>query len=131
MAENVASCSFCRYAVSVVVALGLYALALVLSIHWLHQDPGEPWKYFIAVLPVVPALWIPVAAIRYVRGMDELQKQIQLEALAFGFVSAAMLMLAYGFLQNAGLPEVSWIWVFPVMCICLMAGQLVARRRYQ
>jgi hypothetical protein len=63
--------------------------------------------------------------------MDELQRRIQLESLAFGFAAAAIATFTYGFLQNAGLPEVSWVWVWPVMAVCWMVGQLVARRRYR
>ena len=55
----------------------------------------------------------------------------QLESLAFGFAGAAALTLTYGFLQNAGLPEVSWIWVWPVMAVCWIIGSLIARRRYR
>jgi hypothetical protein len=120
-----------RYTFSMVGALSLYAFALVVSLRWLHYKPEAPWKYAIAVLPVLPALWIPVAAIRLFRAIDELQKQIQLEALAFGFIGTAVLTITYGFLQNAGLPELSWIWVWPVMAICWIVGGLAARRRYR
>jgi hypothetical protein len=111
--------------------MALYAVALVVSIQWLRHDPAAPWKYVIALLPVLPVLWVPVAAVRLFREVDELQKQIQLEALAFGFISAAGLTFTYGFLQNAGLPELSWIWVFPVMDICWVVGLVAARRRYR
>ena len=120
-----------RYTVTMLVALGLYGVALVLSLRWLHYHPEAPGKYAIAVLPVLPALLIPVAVVRLFRELDELQKQIQLEALAFAFAAAAILTFTYGFLQNAGLPEVSWIWIWPVMAMCWIAGQLLARRRYQ
>jgi hypothetical protein len=120
-----------RYIAGVLGAITLYTVVLVISIRWLHHNPAAPWKYAIAVLPVFPVLWIPVAAVRFFREMDELQKQIQLEGLAFGFTSAAVLTLTYGFLQNAGLPEVSWVWVWPVMAICWMIGLAAAHRRYR
>ena len=123
--------AFRRYTVVVLSAMALYTLALVVSLRWLHHNPETPWKYLIAILPVLPALWIPLAAVRLFRELDELQKQIQLEALAFAFISAAMLSWTYGFLQNAGLPDVSWVWVWPLMCVCLIAGQVMARRRYR
>jgi hypothetical protein len=109
----------------------LYTIALVISIRWLHHNPEAPWKYAIAVFPVLPVLWVPVAAVRFFREMDELQKQMHLEALAFGFVGAGVLSLTYGFLQNGGLPEVSWVWVWPVMCVCYVVGLVAAQRRYR
>jgi hypothetical protein len=120
-----------RYVINVLVAMSLYVVALVVSLCWLHHNPEAPWKFIIAAIPVLPILWIPVAVVRLFRELDELQKQVQLEALAFGFAGAAALTLTYGFLQNAGLPDLSWIWVWPVMAICWIVGLAVARRRYR
>jgi hypothetical protein len=113
------------------ISLALYAVALVVSLTCLKAGVEGPWKYAIAVLPVLPALGIPFAVIRFCQAMDELQRRIQLESLAFGFASAAIATFTYGFLQNAGLPDVSWVWIWPVMAMCWMIGQLLARRRYR
>jgi hypothetical protein len=109
----------------------LYSATLVLSLRWLQHNPPAPWKYPIAVLPVLPALFIPVAVVYFFRVMDEMQKRIQLEGLAFGFVATAVLSLTYGFLGNAGLPQPNWIWVWPVMAACWAAGLALAYRRYR
>jgi len=120
-----------KYVATMIVSLSLYAAALVVSLTWLKAGVEGPWKYAIAVLPVLPALGVPLAVIRLCRAMDELQLRIQLESLAFGFAAAAVATFTYGFLQNAGLPEVSWVWVWPVMAVCWIVGGLVARRRYR
>ena len=126
---------FCRpaakYTVTMLAALVVYGIALVVSLRWLEAGAESPWKYAIAVLPVLPALVIPVAVVRYCQAMDDLQRRIQFESLAFGFATAAIVTFTYGFLQNAGLPDVSWVWVWPVMAVCWMVGQLVSRRRYR
>jgi hypothetical protein len=122
---------FARYTAVMLLSLGLYSIVLVISLSWLKAGAHGPLKYAIAVMPVMPALGIPLAVVRYVEAMDELQRRIQLESLAFGFATAAVATFTYGFLQNAGLPEVSWVWVWPVMAVCWMVGQLVARRRYR
>ena len=83
------------------------------------------------MLPVLPALGIPLAVVRFCQAMDELQLRMQLESLAFGFAATAIVTFTYGFLQNAGLPEVSWVWVWPVMAVCWMVGQVAARWRYR
>jgi hypothetical protein len=120
-----------KYTLHLLGALSLYAILLVVSINWLHRDPGEPWKYLIALLPMLPALLMPWAVVRLFREMDELQQKIQLESLAFGFAAAAVLTFTYGFLQNAGLPDLSWVWVWPVMSASWIAGGVVARWRYR
>jgi hypothetical protein len=120
-----------RYVLTMLIAFGLYAAALVVSLLWLKTGIAGPWKYAVAVLPVLPALGMPLAIVRYLQSMDELQLRIQLEGLAFAFASTAIATFTYGFLQNADLPPVSWIWVWPVMGVCWIIGLLVAKRRYR
>jgi hypothetical protein len=126
---------FCRpvakYVAMLFASITAYSIALVLSLTWLKAGIEGPWKYAIAVLPVLPALGIPLAVVRHCQAMDELERRIQLESLAFGFASTAIATFTYGFLQNVGLPDVSWVWVWPVMAVCWMLGQLAARRRYR
>jgi Na+/melibiose symporter-like transporter len=120
-----------RYYISMSVSLVLYAVALVVSLLCLKAGVEGPWKYVVATLPVWPALGIPWAVVRFCREMDELQLRVQLEGLAFAFAASAIATFTYGFLQNAGLPEVSWIWVWPVMGSSWIVGVLVARWRYR
>jgi hypothetical protein len=129
--KNCSQGSVARYVATMLVLLLLYAVVLVISLTWLKTGVTGPWKYVIAVLPVLPALGIPLAVVRFCQAMDELQLRMQLESLAFGFALAAIATFTYGFLQNAGLPEVSWVWVWPVMGVCWLIGQAAARRRYR
>src|SRR6185437_6274152 len=109
----------------------LYIIFCVTSIRWLeHANSCDPWKYVMAIIPVLPALFIPVLVGKSIREMDELQRKIQFEALAFGFSATAVLSLGYGFLGNAGIPQLNWVWVWPLMGICWGGGLLLARRRY-
>lgn len=108
-----------------------YVIATLVSVRVIQHNPAAPAKYAWALLPMVPALFVPMAVVSFFREMDELQKKIQLEALAFAFATTAVLTLSYGFLQNAGLPELSWIWVWPVMAGCWIVGTIGARRRYR
>jgi hypothetical protein len=90
-----------------------------------------PWKYVVALLPVLPALWFATLFARHFGEMDELERKIQLEALAFAFSAAVILTLGYGFLQHAGWPIPNWVWVWPLMGMCWLIGKFVARRRYR
>jgi hypothetical protein len=129
--ENRCRKSFARYGIAMAISFALYAMVLVVSLNWLHAGVEGPWKYVAAVLPVLPALGIPISIMQYCRAMDELQLRIQLESLAFGFALAAIATFTYGFLQNAGMPDVSWVWVWPVMGVCWIVGILTARWRYR
>jgi hypothetical protein len=89
----------------------------------------NPWRYLLAVLPVLPGIGVLVAYIRYLRDMDELQRRIQVEALGIAFAVTFLVTFTYGFLENAGLPKVSAIWVTPVMILSWgLASAGVSRR---
>ncbi len=121
-----------KYMVEILSATGIYMLVTVASILWLKlRQPAAPWKYLIAAAPVLPAMLIPAAVVRCFRMMDEFQQKVHLEGLAFGFTGSAVLTLALGFLENAGIPRLSWTWVWPVMSGCWVVGLLLARARYK
>jgi hypothetical protein len=120
-----------RYVVTMLVSLVLYAAVLVVSLKWLQAGATSPGKYFVAVLPVLPAFGVLLAVVQRCRAMDEMELRTQLEAVSISFVATAIATFTYGFLQNAGLPEVSWVWVWPVMCVCWIVGTVIAKRRYR
>lgn len=120
-----------KYTLRMLIIAVIYIVTVVISVRALQQNPSTPWKYVLALLPMMPAIVVPMAVVSLLREIDELQKKIQLEALAFGFAGGAVLTLSYGFLQNAGLPQLSWIWVWPVMAGCWVAGMIGAHRRYR
>jgi len=122
---------YARYVAVMCLSLALYSIVLVISLSWLKAGVEGPLKFAIAVMPVMPAWGVPLAVVRLLESMDELQRRIQLESLAFGFAAAAVATFTYGFLQNAGLPEVNWVWVWPVMAVSWIVGVLLARRRYR
>jgi hypothetical protein len=69
--------------------------------------------------------------IRLFRGLDELQRRIQFEGMAFSFLGTCVITLTWGFLQNAGLPQADVIWVTPLLIALWGIGLGIASRRYQ
>jgi hypothetical protein len=120
-----------KYLLKLFIAVSAYVAILWFSIHQLQHNPSLPWKYGIAVLPVVPLLFVPVAVVQFLREQDELQRKMQGEALAIGFTASVVITLTYGFLENAGVPRLSWVWVWPVMAFFWCIGLVVAHRRYR
>ena len=112
------------------VAMAWYVLVVVASIS-LMSGLGQPIKTVVALAPLIPATFALVAYLRFVSRMDELGRRIQLEALAFAFGAAGMLTFAYGFLENAGFPQLSYIWVFPLMIALWGIGGAIASYRYR
>lgn len=119
-----------RYNRRLAMAMLAYTVLLSGTIVLLNDFPGAPWRYAVVLVPMIPPGYLVWAAVRYLRGIDELQRQIQLEGLGFAFAAGSVITFGYGFLQLAGLPEASWFWVWPVYATMWMLGALLARRRY-
>jgi hypothetical protein len=71
--------------------------------------------------------------VQHMRSSDELERRIQLEALAIAFPLAIALLMTLGLLQRANaVLSAGWsyssIWTYLVLCYLL--GRAIARRRY-
>lgn len=119
------------YLLRLSLAFLAYLAVLYLSVAFIRSHPFTPWRLPIAVSPVIPALYAVVAFARYLGSMDELQRHIQLEAMAFAFGGTAIGTFGYGFLERVGLPHLNWLYVWPFMVLFWGIGLLLANRRYQ
>jgi hypothetical protein len=112
------------------LAMAAYVIVVFVSIK-LVSGLDQPIRTLVALTPLVPATFALFAYLRFLSRMDELGRRIQLEALAFGFGATGMLTFAYGFLENAGYPQLSYIWVFPLMLMLWGIGGAIASYRYR
>lgn len=120
-----------RYLKEFIPAMAAYTAMVPISIWLLRGHEHSPLRYLYAVLPVIPSAFAMWAAIRFFRGLDELQRRIQFEGLAFSFLGTCLISLTWGFLQNAGLPHADVIWIAPLLIMLWGLGIAVASRRYQ
>ncbi len=87
------------------------------------------WKIGLALTPLVPIVAIFIFAVQMLQGIDELERQIHLEALAIAAGVTAMLSVTYGFLEIARLPHPSaWFTYCVVMAAWAIATPFVARK---
>ena len=106
------------------LCMAAYAALLVFSLWYLnHHEITGAGRIAITLLPVLPALVLCWVVLRVLRRLDEMQRKLQFEALAFAFAGTAILSLGYGFLENIGFPPLSMFVVWPVMAaLWLVAG---------
>ena len=118
------------YARELLVAMAAYVVAVLVTVK-LTPDVDPVLRVPFVLIPLIPSAFALRAYLRFLGRMDELGRRIQLEALAIGFGAAGMLTFAYGFLENAGFPQLSYVFVFPLMIFLWGIGGAVASRRYQ
>ncbi|KLI98296.1 hypothetical protein [Luteimonas sp. FCS-9] len=124
-----------RYTREMLVALGAYAALLVVSLLWLRHVQGPLPRALVALLPVPPIALVLRAMVRYVRGVDELQQRIELEAVCIAAAGVSLAYMTGGFLQAAGVVAVpasaAMLWVFPLVCGGYGLAKAVVARRYR
>ena len=95
--------------------------------------PGTLASLALALIPVLIFAALIGCYSRAVRGMDELERRIQLEALALAFPVALLVVFTAGLLDLAGFHgEGNWdlprLW--PLLLLPYWLGIVLARRRY-
>lgn len=112
-------------------AMLAYVIVLPISIALIQAHPHAAWRVPLALAPVVPAAFALWAVIRFAARLDELQRRIQFEAVVFSSGVTALLTFSYGFLENVGLPQLSVLWVLPLMVALWGIGLALASCRYR
>lgn len=120
-----------RYGFEMLGGFLAYAIVLSVSLSFLKGYPESSWRIPFSLAPVIPIAFMMGAVIRGVRRMDEMHKQIQLEALVFAFCATMFLSISYGFLENVGFPSVNWMWVGFSMVALWGIGGAIASMRYR
>ena len=121
-----------RYLREFLLAMTVYVIAIILSVRLIDQTPsGSLLRILWAVMPILPIGFVLAAFLRYLGGIDELQRRIQLQAIGFAAGATSMLTFAYGLLENVGLPHLSLIYVFPAMVALWGLSLNYFTRRYK
>jgi hypothetical protein len=114
--------------------LSALTLVAVVAVSWSmdHLDIPPSGRLALAMIPV--ALWSAATLIlvRTARGLDELQRRIQLEALAIAFPLAMLIGMTVEYAQKAGFAlgvDVGDVW--PVMALLYVPALLFALLRYR
>jgi hypothetical protein len=94
----------------------------------------EPMRIAVALAPLLPFLLFFGVLLFSMRGMDELHRKVQMEALAIAYPLAVLLLMVLGLLELAvELSPDDWsyrhVWAF--LPLFYFAGLAIAWRRYR
>lgn len=90
-------------------------------------------RIVVALSPIVPFVIFLVIAIANARSMDELHKRVHLEALAFAFPAAVVVLMVLGLLQlviEFHPQRFNFRDAWPILCGLYFAGLAWSWRRY-
>jgi len=84
-----------------------------------------------ATVPAIIGFGVIRAFMRFLREVDELQRKIQLEALALGFGAGALFMMSYRLFERLGAPGLDLNDPLLVMVLAWTVGLVHGARRYR
>jgi len=92
-----------------------YLMVLVGSVTAVAANPDAGWRYWVALLPVLPTGVIVWLTVRELGRLDEVQKRTQMQAIGFSVAGTGLVTFGYGFLEGAGFPQMSATLVLPML----------------
>src|SRR5262245_19669838 len=120
-------------ATTVLVAVIVLILSVIV-VSWLLKslELGPAIRLALVLAPVTAWVFTLIAYFRLIQRLDELQKRVHLEALAFAFSALAVAMIACEYLRKAGfISALKPDYVLMMMMILWPIGFVIAWRRYQ
>ncbi|ASR43080.1 hypothetical protein BEN78_06485 [Xanthomonas citri pv. mangiferaeindicae] len=124
-----------RYIRDMTVGMVSYVVLLFASLLLLRAVETPALRALIALLPVAPIALLMRAMLRFIRGVDELQQRIELEAICIATALVSFGYMTGGFLQAAEVIDVpasaAMLWVFPLVCGLYGIAKSVVARRYR
>jgi hypothetical protein len=96
-------------------------------------ERGSPALVAISLLPALPFMALMREVVVGIRGSDELERRVHLEALAVAFPLTILLLMVLGLLELAvDLDPADWSYrhLWPFAVLFWLGGLVLARRRY-
>jgi hypothetical protein len=123
-----------RYYVEFGISMAAYVAGIMGSRMLLHgpmrhAEPG--WQVAIAVVPVVPVVFVLAAVVRLVRSTDELCRQILVDSLAIAGGATALIAVTYGLIEGERFGHLSAWWTYTTFMVAWGIATIFVRRRYQ
>lgn len=121
------------------VWLGVAAVVYGLSLFLLKRNPE--WSALargtVSLAPLIPGMLYLRDCLRFIRGLDELQRRIQFEAWLFAFMGTVLVMTVISVLHANGVSMTQLehglsLWGTGMLIFVLwLVGMGLANRRYQ
>ena len=122
---------FKKYVLRMAVGFTVYALGVVAA-HYFYTKQSLHTYWPVFLFPIIPIIYIVAAIIRFVsEGLDELQRKVVIEAMAFSGLATGFTCVSYLFLQNVGAPAFHAEWAFDMMWAYYGIGVVISSRRYK
>ncbi|WP_426701124.1 hypothetical protein ACPPVV_17405 [Rhodanobacter sp. Col0626] len=127
-----------RYLREFIPAMAAYVVLIGVTSNLVSHVESRAWRALLVVLPMLPVALVIRALVRVIRDQDELERQIDLEAISISSALTGFGFFTFGLLAGADVVtgvsgSVVAIWVMPALFASfgLVKGLIVLRYRRQ
>lgn len=113
------------------LGIAAYVAVVLASTYALNNGLTGTLRIAVALTPLVPIAVVFASFVEMMQRIDELERQIHLEALAIAAGVTAMLAVTYGFLEVAHLPRPSAWCTYAVVMVAWAAATPFVSRKYR
>lgn len=114
------------------VASGLFYLTVLLATFYLIDRGTSPSiESLLPYAPLLPGMFFLLAMGYALSNLDELQRRIQVEAIAIGFGMTVLTCMTIGLLGLTGTTQPNWLMVPLIMTLSWLIGKLWTRWYYR
>ena len=114
-----------------IISAVLYFSVLFIALAMLRNEPARNVMILLAVAPSIPGLIFVFTIGTAIASLDELQRRIQVEAIAIGFAITAIITFSYGLLGMADVPQPNLVYVTLIMVVSWGIGKLWTMWKYR
>lgn len=123
-----------RYYLHSILPLAAMTLLLLLRPSLLAQLDAPPARIAVTLLPLLPVALVFHLFLRYLRECDELERKVELDALAYSAIATLLVGIGCVLLGDAGLLPLSAEWtaaaILLTQTLVYGAARLWLQRRY-
>lgn len=113
------------------IAAALLLFASYIYSYLLDQNLSPTQAFWVTLLPWLGWVAVVVSIGMMIASLDELQRRIQVEAIALGFAGTAIAVGGYALLQFAGFAEINVGVVLLIMSLMWLLGKLWTLWKYK
>jgi hypothetical protein len=124
-----------RYLREFFTSMGTYVALIALYGVLVPRLPTSPWRFVLAIAPLLPVIGVIRAVVRLIRDEDELERRIDLEAFAIAAMVTGFGFFSYGLLLSVGAFPMAPAFLVAILVMpCLFGSYGLAKwavsRRY-
>lgn len=117
------------------IAYVVVLFASILILKKIGMDAPLALRALLSLAPIVPIILVCRALIRFLRDSDELERKIELEAIALSGLFTGLIFLCLGFLASSKIIYLDGaavaIWVFPSLFGLYGVAKCISSWRYR